>query len=96
MTSAKKTHRVIVNGDRKAKEYCMEIAQEIVKIFDIPLSEAIGRVNREFKNDRIFGPNQIYHRDVEYWANRVYYEADTYWWVDDWMAEHTPKPKPYP
>lgn len=89
-------NRITINGDKRAKQYCLEIAQEMVKLSEIPMSEAIGRINREFKGKRIFGPNQFYIRYPEEWAKLIYYEDGTFWWVEKWMAEHTPKPKPYP
>jgi hypothetical protein len=94
--STMRTDKITVIGDRRAKEYCVEIAKEMVRLFEIPLSEAIGRINREFKNERIFGPDQFYRRDPAEWAKTIYYEVGTWWWVEKWMAEHTPKPKPYP
>ena len=84
------------DADERAKSYGLKIARAMVRLFDIPLSEAIGRINRDFKGKKIFGPNQFYRRDSEEWARRIYYEPGTYWWVDEWMAEHTPKPKSYP
>jgi hypothetical protein len=83
-------------GDERAKSYALRIARTMVRLFYIPFSEAVGRINREWKNKRIIGLNQIYRRDPEEWAKLIYYEDGTYWWVEKWMAEHTPKPKPYP
>ncbi len=55
-------------GDERAKSYALRIARAMVRLFDIPLSEAIGRINREWKKEKIFGPNQVYRRDPEEWA----------------------------
>lgn len=84
------------DADPDGKSYALKIARTMVRLFDIPLSEAIDRINRDWKEKTIFGPNQIYRRDPEEWAKRIYYEPGTYWWVDEWMTENTPKPKPYP
>lgn len=83
-------------ADAKGKSYGLRIARTMAILFNIPLSEAIGRINRDWKNVKIFGVNQVYRRSPEEWAKIIYYEPGTYWWVDEWMAEHTPKPKPYP
>lgn len=96
VASTMTANEITVNGDERAKLFCLEIAQEMIRLFEISMSEAIGRINREFKDERIFGPNQIYRRDPEEWAKTIYYEPGTYWWIEKWMAEHTPKPKPYP
>ncbi len=89
-------NEITVDGDERAKLLCIKIAQEMMKEFGISMPEAIGRVNREWKNKRIFGPNQVYRENLEYWAKRIYYKPGTYWWVEKWLAEHIPEPKPYP
>ena len=84
------------DGDEDAKSYGLRIARTMVRLFNIPLSEAIGRINRDWKDKKIFGPDQIYRRDPEEWAKMIYYESGTFWWVEKWMAQHTLKSKPYP
>ncbi len=83
-------------SDEKGRSFALEIAKTMECLFDIPLVEAIGRVNREWKDVKIFGQDQVYRRYPEEWARIIYYEVGTYWWVEKWMAENTPKPKPYP
>lgn len=85
-----------INGDERAKQFCLKIAKEMTRTFGISMSEAVGRINKEWKTQKIFGDSLVYHRVSEEWAKVIYYENGTYWWVDSWMAEHTPKPKPYP
>ena len=87
---------ITVSGDERAKIFCLEIMDKMVELFGIPPTEAIGRINRHWKGQKLYGPQMIYQRDAQFWANTIYYEADAFWWVEEWMAEHTPKPKPYP
>ena len=84
------------DADEDGKSFGLQIARAMVDIFDISMAEAVGRINREWKNVRIYGVNQVYRREPEEWAKIIYYEVGTWWWVDKWMAENTPKPKPYP
>lgn len=83
-----------VNANENEKLFCLEIASEMAKIFNISISEAIGRINNQWKGVRIDG--MVYHHNAESWAKTIYYENGAFWWVDEWMAKHTPKPKPYP
>ena len=82
--------------DEEGKLFCIKIAEEMVKTFGIPLPEAIGRINKELKSKRLVGRSIIYHIMAKEWARTIYYEDETFWWNAKWMAEHTPKPKPYP
>ena len=82
--------------DERAMAFCLEIAAQMVSIFGISKSEAIGRIDKHWEGQRFEGPDLIYQRDVSWWAQTIYYEAGTYWWLDWWMQEHRPKPKPYP
>ncbi len=67
-------------ADERGKSYALRIARTIVRLFDISLDEAIGRINRQRKDQSIFGPDQIYRRDPEEWAKLIYYEEGTWWW----------------
>lgn len=89
-------NKITINGDEEAKSFCLGIAREIARLFEIPISEAIGRVNKFWVNQTFVGPQMIYHRDEQFWANTIYYEDGTYWWLDWWMAKNTPKPRLYP
>jgi hypothetical protein len=82
--------------DDESEVFCFRIASEMVKLFGISQSEAVGRINKHWQGQKFVGPDMIYHRDTVYWANRIYYTDDTYWWLDWWLAENTPKAKPYP
>ena len=83
--------------DTQAETFCLRIARRMKTFFEISEDEAIGRVNEFFSNTKIGGPAEIaYHRVAEDWAKLIYYEEGTWYWVDKWMKEHTPKPRPYP
>lgn len=87
---------ISIDADERGKSFCLQIAHEMTRIFGIPISESIGRINQHWKGQKIEGSNMIYQRDPQWWAKTIYYDAGVYWWLDWWMAEHTPKPKPYP
>lgn len=79
--------------DEEAQRFCERIVASMVSLFSIPENEAIGRVNRHWQGQEIFGPTDIvYLEDEVYWAKAIYYENDTYWWLPDSPL----KPKPYP
>lgn len=81
----------------EGKTLCLRVARDMVRLFDISRAEAIGRINREWKNsEKFLNSNLVFHVDSEEFAKNIYYEDGTWWWVKDWMAENTPKVKPYP
>jgi hypothetical protein len=64
----------------------------MMRLFGVSQQEAEGRINREWKDKPLIGDVLlIYHRTTEYWAQRIYYEEDVLWWVD----QHLPV-KPFP
>jgi hypothetical protein len=83
-------------ADAEAKGFALGLARTMVRLFDISLSEAIGRINKHWNGQKLFGPLMIYHLEPDELARTIYYVDGTFWWVEEWMAEHTPKPKPYP
>lgn len=83
--------------DQEAESFWEEVAEKMVILFNISKDEAIGRINEQWKNTIIGGSDHItYHENTEYWAQFIYYENGTYWWLDDWMKANTPKPGRYP
>jgi hypothetical protein len=82
--------------DEQGKLFCSKIASDMVRLFNIPTSEAVGRINKQWKTVKIIGPSLLYHQSSDEWAKTIYYEDGTFWWVDEWMAKNTPKSKPYP
>lgn len=89
-------------GDTEALAFCREIAQEMVRAYGIPLSEAVARINRQWSepDDRgrapsvwIVGLNIAYHETPEYWAGHIYYGGEGRWW--DPAAGVQPLPPPH-
>jgi hypothetical protein len=90
-------NEISFDADEETKSYCLEIANEMTKILKITMSEAIGRINNQWdKNREFISSGLIFHQDIHSWAKTIYYEDGTFWWVEDWVAENTLKPKPYP
>ena len=82
--------------DEEAKEYFQRVAEWMVKLFNISTEEAIGRINKVCEGQEYIGYDYIYRDNAKQTAQNFYYEEGTYWWVDEWLAENTPKPRPYP
>jgi len=78
--------------DAQARAFCEAIAREMVRLFTIPLDEAVGRLNCHWKGQSFSGEKEvIYHETEEFWAKEIYFEHWPQWWtVPD------PKPRPYP
>ena len=71
----------IFETDQTSYDFCVLIAEEMVKNFDISLEEAIKRINfRWKKRGKIVGNSIVYHETVEYWAYDIYYGHDSGWW----------------
>lgn len=82
--------------DDEAKDYCIEVVEQMMKLFNISQQEAVGRVNRAFVGEKLVGSCEdlwwLYHEIPEDEARFIYYEPGTYWWV-----EGSPLiPKPFP
>ena len=60
--------------------YCLDIAQEIQNQFNIPESEAVARINRQFQGQCLVGSSIFYHETPDAWANHIYWKNDSYWW----------------
>jgi hypothetical protein len=78
--------------NEKSELFCGDIARAMVRLFHIPLEEAIGRINAHWKNQPMVDDEDIaYHETDEFWANQIYFEDEPRWWtVSD------PKPRQYP
>lgn len=73
----------IFSADDAARGYCVEILQEMVKIFNISEEEALERINDYWKGQTFAGKlDWIYHEMPEYWAKTIYYGPDVFWWLD--------------
>jgi hypothetical protein len=82
--------------DGTAENFCLSIARRMMKFFAISEDEAVGRINEYWENKKIVGANLVYHREAEDWAKIIYYEESTWYWVEKWMKENTPKSRLYP
>jgi hypothetical protein len=89
--------------DARLDALCCEVASELVAQFGISKAEAIGRINREWK-DRNWLASEwgvlVYHETADEWTRHIYYGKETAWWVEE---EHRAGlglgpvvPKPYP
>jgi hypothetical protein len=79
-----------IRTDARLDAYCWKIARELVTQFGISESEAVGRINRDWRFDGIdsrfcieYGPefHLAYHELPEYWAQEIYYGRDSHWWM---------------
>jgi hypothetical protein len=67
----------------EARAYCERILDEMVRLFGIPKSEALDRMNKLWANRPItsdMSVSLLTHELPEYWAKRLYYSPDVYWW----------------
>lgn len=79
--------------DKKSEAFCLRIAQEMRHLFNMSETEAIKRINRQCMGKEWVGPNHVYyHESADEWAKFIYYEGDSYWW----MEASQPRPKPSP
>jgi hypothetical protein len=80
----------------KIMAYLERIADTMVSLQSIPREEAVGRINRAFKDTKFRKgdkrPDLIFHETPEYWAKTIYYGKDSRWWV----GEEGLEPLPYP
>jgi hypothetical protein len=58
--------------DRQSAEFCELIASRMTALFGISSEEAIGRINRDWRGQKIVGNDIIYHEDEDYWAKTIY------------------------
>ena len=79
--------------DDEAYQFCVEIADLMVSLFGITTEEAVGRINRDWKDKPIIGDNNmLYHETADYFAKKIYYFKVSYWW----LPEAKPIPRLYP
>ncbi|WP_341278967.1 hypothetical protein [Paenibacillus sp. FSL H8-0537] len=63
-----------------AEQYCDEVINEMVKLFNISYNEALGRVNRHWVGNRFDDDSLLFHMLPEEWANDIYYGVNSFWW----------------
>ncbi len=84
-----------VRATEEALEYFEEIARQMILLFPITIDEAIGRINRFWKDRDITSEvevNMLLHEEPDYWAKTVYYGRNSTWW----LGEEGLEPLPYP
>ncbi len=72
--------------DKKGYEFCCEIADKMIELFNISHEEAIDRINSQWSGQIIKNDDYnyiVFHEDEEYWANTIYYTDESYWWMED-------------
>lgn len=89
-------------GDAEALAFCHEIADEMVRAYNISRTEAVARLNRQFSTPDdpcgrvpriwIVGRDLVYHDDAAYWATGIYHGFGGRWWDAD--ADRRPLPPP--
>lgn len=81
-----------LDTDATSEVFCDDIAQEMMRLFGVSREEAVGRINREWKDKPLIRDVLIiYHETANYWAQSIYYEEDVMWWIDQQL-----RVKPYP
>ena len=76
--------------DEQSAQFCRGIVKSMMAFFAISKAEAIERVNQQWHDLELLGSDDlIYHEDESYWAKQIYYEAHSFWWLD----ENAAKPK---
>ncbi len=68
--------------DTKAQRFCERIAAEMIRRFSISKEETVARINHQWSNLKIGGPDEVaYHEDEEYWAQTIYLGKESCWWI---------------
>jgi hypothetical protein len=79
--------------DANGQDFCEEIVREMISLFQVSEDEALGRINREWRNVKLIGiEHVIYHEGKRFYAKDIYFGHDSHWWKDEKNA----KPQPYP
>ncbi|GAA1535725.1 hypothetical protein GCM10009827_062570 [Dactylosporangium maewongense] len=89
-------------GDDEAREFCEDVADEMVRAFGISRAEAVARINRQWSEPGspdgdvprvwIVGNSLIYHDEPADWATGIYYGFTGRWW--DSGGDRQPLPPP--
>ena len=79
--------------NEESKDFCDEIAREMMRTVGFGLEEAVGRINRHWSGvDFVAADDLRYHEAPDFWARDVAYGSDVPW------HQNPPgmKPLPYP
>jgi hypothetical protein len=86
-------HNYSFKVNRKSRIFCDKIVSRMVNLFEISVSEAVGRINRQWNGDDFLAKDDLrYHETVEFWVNTIYYGPGSYWWTQPPDL----KPLPFP
>lgn len=77
------THEYEFEVDSDGGRFCEEIVEVMVNHFGITRDEAVERINRHWRGQKILGEDVIYHEDAEYWAKTIFYGKDSLWWLEE-------------
>lgn len=76
----------------KARDFVEAIIERMLVLFPITRTEAIGRINQEWRHVKRMDDSDIaFHETVDYWAKTIYYGKDSRWW----QSEEGLSPQPY-
>ena len=89
----KSSGRFDFKTDKQSAAHCDDVVQALRKLFSISEEEALGRVNRHWRGQKIVGnEDMIYHESPEDLARFIYYEPGAPWW----KGEEGLNPRPFP
>jgi sugar lactone lactonase YvrE len=72
------------NVNSESEAFCLAIVSAMRSRFGITHTEAIMRLNQQWRGLDLTGPNDmIYHEDENYWASTIYYGANSDWWLSE-------------
>lgn len=78
--------------NKKGYEFCLEIADKMVELFNITYEEAVDRINSQWHDIPLIDDDDIvYHDDAEQWANVIYYREDSGWYDPELKEKLHPK-----
>lgn len=71
-----------VNGE--IEEYCIAIAAAMVDLFEIPLAEAVARMNEHWAGQSLAGELRlVFHEEPDVWAKHICYHFGAMWWANE-------------
>src|SRR5579862_3360478 len=86
---------VLIPAAEEARRYMDKIVGEMVGLFSISSSEAVGRLNRFWQGQEFTSAVKVgvlLHEQAADWAKTIYYGRDSQWWLD----EEGLQPQPFP
>lgn len=88
-------NKYIFETDAEAEAYCDKIATAMEALFAVPAAEAVARINQQWVGLVLTGNTfLLYQETPEYWANQIYWEYDSFWWIQGQDRERLGLPPP--